>query len=214
MGLYPAIQKLLLKYPQLESLKPALIEALETMLSCNKRGGKILVCGNGGSGADAQHMAGELMKSFEKERPLNPVLKKQLVTAFPDKGPVLSEQLQAGIPAISLASNQALASAISNDMGADLVFAQELMSIGYPADVLIGFSTSGNSENVINAMLVARSLKIKTIGFTGKSGGRLGDVSEILLNVPEQRTADIQELHVPVYHALCRDLELALFPED
>lgn len=214
MGSYPAIHGLLLKYPQLEPLKPALIEALESMLACNRRGGKILVCGNGGSSADAQHMVGELMKSFEKERPLNSGIKKQLVLAFPEKGPGLADQLQAGIPAISLAANPALASAISNDMGADLVFAQELMSIAYPADVLIGFSTSGNSENVVNAMRVARALGIKTISLTGESGGRLADLCDILLNVPVQHTADIQELHLPVYHALCRDLESLIFPKN
>lgn len=207
------IHNLLSRFNQLNVVEEAIYLALETIIETYENRGKLLLCGNGGSAADADHMAGELMKGFEKNRPLNKEIKENLSKVSADRGTVLAEKLQLGLPAISLTSHSALVLAIANDIDYDSVFAQQVIGYGNPGDVLIGFSCSGNSQNVIDAMITAKAKGLKTIAFTGKTGGALKAFSDILINVPETNISRAQELHVPIYHTLCRILEEHFFEE-
>lgn len=202
---------LLNRYSELQPLKEQVAAAAETIIETYKNGGKVLVCGNGGSCSDADHIVGELMKSFEGRRPLAKELQNELVRLSPETGKMLAEKLQQGLPAISLTVHQSLITAIANDISGEVIYAQQVVGWGNPGDILIGLSTSGNSQNVIDAMIVARAKGLKTIGMTGESGGKMRDWSDILINVPEKRTAYVQELHLPVYHALCMLVEIECF---
>ena len=178
---------------------------------CFENRHKLLICGNGGSASDSEHIVGELMKSFAYHRTLSDDIKTKLIAAFADKGAYLAEKLQPALPAISLTCHSALNTAFANDVDPNLVFAQQVMGYGAKGDVLLGISTSGNAENVINAMVTARALGLRTIGLTGKSGGKLKEYCEVAIRVDGSETAEIQELHLPVYHALCKMLELKFF---
>lgn len=202
---------LLNRYSELQPLKEQVAEAAETIIETYKNGGKILVCGNGGSCSDADHIVGELMKSFEGRRPLAMELQKKLISLSPEKGKMLAEKLQQGLPAISLTVHQSLITAIANDISGEVIYAQQVVGWGNIGDVLIGLSTSGNSQNVIDAMIVARAKGLKTIGMTGETGGKMREWSDVLINVPQRRTAYVQELHLPVYHALCMIVEIEFF---
>jgi phosphoheptose isomerase len=169
------------------------------------------VCGNGGSGADSDHLAAELMKGFERERPVEGEFRKQLETKGGERGKYLSGKLQQGFPAISLASHHALITAIANDTDASLVFAQQVAVYGQAGDILVCISTSGNAQNVIDAAITAKAKGLHVIGLTGETGGKLKAWCDTLVNVPGKRTAFIQELHLPVYHTLCRMVEDSLF---
>lgn len=174
------------------------------MLSCYKASGKVLVCGNGGSAADADHIVGELLNKFKKKRKLDPTIAAQLPAELADK-------LVGALPAMSLVAMSATLSSISNDSNWDVAFAQQVYGLGSKGDVLIAISTSGNSANCLNAALVARAKGIRVIALTGESGGKLSPISDVSICVPETETFKIQELHLPIYHALCADLEDALF---
>ncbi len=197
------IQQLIKRYSQLTGLKEEIEKAGKAIIHAYENGGKLLVCGNGGSASDSEHIVGELMKSFEGKRPVNQTLKTNLSTLAGERGEYLSEKLQQGLPAISLSAHSALTSAIANDIGADVVFAQQVTGYGNRGDILIGISTSGNSQNVVDALIVAKAKGLVTVGFTGETGGKMKEFCDILLNVPETRTAFVQELHLPVYHTLC-----------
>ena len=199
------------RYPQLAHLESSIQETAEIIVETYKNGGKVLVCGNGGSCSDADHIVGELMKSFEGRRPLAKPLQDELMELSPETGKMLAEKLQQGLPAISLNTHSALISAISNDISGEVIYAQQVVGWGIRGDVLIGLSTSGNSQNVIDAMIVAKAKGLTTIGMTGETGGKMRDWSDILLNVPERRTAYVQELHLPVYHAICMMIEKEMF---
>lgn len=205
------LQETLRRYKQLAFLEEAIQKAADTIIETYKNGGKVLVCGNGGSCSDADHIVGELMKSFEGRRPLAKELQDELVRLSPETGKMLAEKLQQGLPAISLTVHQSLITAIANDISGEVIYAQQVVGWGNRGDVLIGLSTSGNSQNVIDAMIVARAKGLKTIGMTGENGGKMREWSDILLNVPERRTAYVQELHLPVYHALCMMVEKEIF---
>lgn len=202
---------LLNRYSELQPLKEQIAAAAETIIETYKNGGKVLVCGNGGSCSDADHIVGELMKSFEGRRPLAKELQKELISLSPETGKMLAEKLQQGLPAISLTVHQSLITAIANDISGEVIYAQQVVGWGNKGDVLIGLSTSGNSQNVIDAMIVARAKGLKTIGMTGETGGKMREWSDILINVPEKRTAYVQELHLPVYHAICMMIETEFF---
>lgn len=202
---------LLNRYSELQPLKEQIAAAAETIIETYKNGGKVLVCGNGGSCSDADHIVGELMKSFEGRRPLAKELQDELVRMSPETGKMLAEKLQQGLPAISLTVHQSLITAIANDISGEVIYAQQVVGWGNKGDVLIGLSTSGNSQNVIDAMIVARAKGLKTIGMTGETGGKMRDWSDVLINVPQRRTAYVQELHLPVYHALCMLVEIECF---
>lgn len=202
---------LLNRYSELQPLKQQVAAAAETIIEAYKNGGKVLVCGNGGSCSDADHIVGELMKSFEGRRPLAKELQERLVSLSPETGKMLAEKLQQGLPAISLTVHQSLITAIANDISSEVIYAQQVVGWGNKGDVLIGLSTSGNSQNVIDAMIVARAKGMKTIGMTGETGGKMREWSDVLLNVPQLRTAYVQELHLPVYHAICMLVETEFF---
>jgi D-sedoheptulose 7-phosphate isomerase len=174
-------------------------------------GHKVLTCGNGGSAADAEHIVGELMKGFLSKRPLSAEARQALVEAGGDDGAYMAENLQTPLPAISLVSSVSLATAFANDVAPELTFAQQVYGLGQPGDVLIALSTSGNSRNVVLAVLAARVRGMRTIGMTGGSGGRLKELCDVTINVPAQATPVIQELHLPVYHYLCAAVEARMF---
>jgi D-sedoheptulose 7-phosphate isomerase len=203
--------EMLNRYSQLAPLKEPIAKAAETLIKTFVNGGKVLVCGNGGSCSDADHIVGELMKSFEGRRPLSKPLQEKLKQLSPETGAMLAEKLQQGLPAISLTVHSALITAIANDISGEVIYAQQVVGFGNTGDVLIGISTSGNSQNVIDAMIVAKAKGLTTIGMTGETGGKMKEWSDILLNVPERRTAYVQELHLPVYHALCMMVEKEIF---
>lgn len=205
------IQLLLNRYPILTDLRSNLISAVELLAQCYERGGKILICGNGGSAADSLHIVGELMKGFVLKRPISADLQAVLKKQYPGDANYYIDNLQQAIPAISLTVEESLLTAYSNDNAADLVFAQQVLGYGSIGDVLFGISTSGNSVNVLHAAKIAKALGIKVISLTGASGGKLKDYSDVVLPVPSNVTYQIQEYHLPVYHAICLALEKQFF---
>jgi len=199
------------RYPSLCINRSSVDSAGNIIIACYSGGGKLLICGNGGSSSDADHMTGELMKCFESQRPLQNDIRNRLEDIDPSRGRYLGQKLEEGLPAISLSAHIALSTAICNDIDPDLVFAQQVNALGKEGDVLIGLTTSGNSRNIIDAFITAKALNIKTIGITGKTGGKLKQFCDILINVPEERTALVQELHLPVLHTLCLIVENHFF---
>ncbi|MEE4284505.1 MAG: SIS domain-containing protein [Mariniphaga sp.] len=205
------LNQLIYRYAKLTPLKVSIRNAAELLIETYRNGGKVLVCGNGGSSADAGHIVGELMKSFEAKRPLQPEIQQKLKTQFGERGNLLAEKLQQGLPAISLSEHTSLITAISNDLGGDFIFAQQVAGYGNPGDVLLALSTSGNAQNVMDTLIMAKAKGLKTIGMTGETGGKIKTLCDVLINVPETRTAFVQELHLPVYHALCMMVEKEMF---
>lgn len=201
------LNELLERYPILEGCKKEIEDAAEAIINCYENGGKIMICGNGGSCADADHIVGELMKGFLKLRPMSEERKAQMRANCPLLDDETLSKLQEALPAISLPSITALNSAFCNDVDPELIYAQPLMSLGRENDILIGISTSGNSKNVFGAVKVAKGLGLKVIGLTGKSGGKLKDIADICICAPETETFKIQELHLPIYHYLCAKTE-------
>jgi D-sedoheptulose 7-phosphate isomerase len=199
------------RYPALAVCEKEIVDAAGMIIHCYTKGGKLLICGNGGSSSDSEHFAAELMKSFEIPRPLDPSLRKRLAEIDPVRGKILGEKLGHSLPAISLSSNEALATAIANDMGADYIFAQQLLGFADTNDLLVAISTSGNSSNVIDACITARALKLGIIGLTGKKAGYMNRFCDCIIAVPATETADIQELQLPVMHTICRMVENHFF---
>jgi phosphoheptose isomerase len=205
------IQDLFVRYPVLEPCREGVSRALELLEKCYAGGGTVLVCGNGGSAADGDHLVGELMKGFLLRRQLPEALRSRLREAAGDDGAFLGDVLQGTLRAISLTAHSALVSAYTNDQSGEAVFAQQVLGYGRAGDVLVCLSTSGNSRNVILAAQTARVMGLRVIGLTGKSGGRLGPLCDALIAAPEEETFKIQELHLPVYHALAAALEAENF---
>ena len=205
------IEELIHRYPELSPVKDQIQKAADCLISCYQMERKVLVCGNGGSCSDSDHIVGELMKGFEHKRPIEESLKNQLSDIAGERGKYLAEKLQQGFPAISLTAHSALITAIANDTDADLIFAQQVVGYGNAGDILIGISTSGNSQKVLDAMITSKAKGMTIIGLTGETGGRIKSLCDILINVPEKRTLFVQELHLPVYHALCLMVENYFF---
>lgn len=201
------INLLIERYPILEVCREDLISAYLIMQETYENGGKLLIAGNGGSAADSEHIAGELMKRFKTPRRVPDEFADRLVQVDSERGPALAKNLERGLMAIPLVAHEALTTAYINDVDGLGVFAQQLYGYGRPGDVFLGISTSGNSKNVINATVVARALGIKVIGLTGARGGELAEVADVAVKVPETETYMIQELHLPVYHCWCLMLE-------
>ena len=201
------IQELVKRYPVLDAVKDQIEEAYKILETCYENGGKLLIAGNGGSAADAEHIVGELMKGFVKRRPVTEEMKEALEKADPVRGKELSEKLQGGLPAIALVDHAALSTAFANDVDGMLSYAQQVNGYGKPGDVFLGISTSGNAENVMYAAVTAKAKGMKVVGLTGKDGGKLAGIADAAVIVPEMETYKIQELHLPVYHALCLMLE-------
>ena len=198
------LDELYVRYPQLTGCKGEIAEALDLLLMCYKGGGKVLTCGNGGSAADAEHIVGELLKKFRKHRDIDSAIAAKIP-------PELVAKLEGVLPAVSLVSLSGILTAFANDVAWETAFAQQVYGLGSPGDVLIALSTSGNSANCVNAALVAKAKGMRVVSMTGAGGGKLGSLSDATIKVPETETYKIQELHLPIYHALCAELEGALF---
>lgn len=205
------LNELLKRYPCLESAREDMLKAEEALITGFKSGNKLLLCGNGGSCADCEHIVGELMKGFLSKRPLTESQREEMKANCPEMDENYLSLLQRAVPAISLPSFTALNTAFCNDVEPELIFAQSLMGLGKKGDMLMAISTSGNSKNVVAAALTAKALGLKTIGLTGKSGGKLKSICDICICVPETETFKVQELHLPVYHYLCARAEMELF---
>lgn len=200
----PHIEKLLQRHPELTGNRHDVEQAFKALRDRLLGGGKLLLCGNGGSAADAEHWAGELLKGFAQKRPLGPADQRTL----PEE---LGLKLQGALPAIPLTGFVSLATAFLNDVDPHLTFAQLVWGLGKPGDVLIGISTSGNARNVCAAMEAARARGLFRLGLSGRTGGRLGPLCDLCLRVPADETYQIQELHLPVYHCLSLMLEDEFF---
>ncbi|WP_022756625.1 D-sedoheptulose-7-phosphate isomerase [Butyrivibrio fibrisolvens] len=205
------IDNLIERYPILEICSEDILSAYELLEEAYTQDHKLLIAGNGGSAADAEHIAGELMKRFKSPRPAPEAFRKRLIEVDPERGPGLAHNLERGLMAIPLVAHEALTTAYINDVDALGVFAQQMYGYGRAGDVFLGISTSGNSKNIMNATVVARALGIKIIGLTGANGGELAKVADVTIKVPETETYKIQELHLPVYHCLCMMLEERFF---
>jgi D-sedoheptulose 7-phosphate isomerase len=198
------IAELLNRRPELTPLAADIRKAADMFLECFRRGGNALIAGNGGSAADADHWAGELMKGFESRRPLTQEQRAGL-------RPELADKLQQAVPCIPLTGFPALRTAVANDIDPVLEFAQLVIALGRPGSLFVGLSTSGNAGNVCAAAEVARTRGLVVLGLTGKGGGRLADLSDLCIRVPAVRTLEVQELHLPIYHTLCLLIEDAHF---
>ncbi|MBQ9082121.1 MAG: SIS domain-containing protein [Clostridia bacterium] len=206
------IHELICRYPALTVCQADILATIDTIIACYERGGKVLLCGNGGSCADSDHIVGELMKGFLKKRPLSDAQKAAMKAASPTLTDERLDALQAGLPAISLPSLTALNTAFCNDADPELIYAQAVLALSRPGDVLIAISTSGNAKNVFAAVQVAKGLGVTVIGLTGNTGGKLKQYADIAVCVPETETFKIQELHLPVYHTVCAAVEAHFFP--
>ena len=207
------IELLMKRYPILTSIKKNIVDGYLVIEESYEKGGKLLVAGNGGSAADSEHIAGELMKRFKIPRPVSQEFAEKLMEVDHERGTALAQNLECSLMAIPLVAHEALTTAYINDVDGLGVFAQQLFGYGKKGDVFLGISTSGNSQNVMNATVVARALGIKVIGLTGKNGGELSQVADVIVQVPEEETYMVQELHLPIYHCLCLMLEDKFFGE-
>lgn len=209
--MHPEFERLQERYPDLAETIPSVQASYDVLSTTFRSGGKLLICGNGGSAADSDHIVGELMKGFELPRPIDDDLRQRLTRYDVERGVYLAARLQKALPAISLSGHAALSTAISNDTAGDMVYAQQVLGYGRKGDTLLGISTSGNSDNVLNALHVASALELNTIGLTGQSGGQMTDLCDVTICVPYHRTLEVQERHLAIYHALCIALEQDFF---
>lgn len=203
---YKHLGNLIARYPSLEVCRKDIVAAYDTLENCFKNGNKLLVAGNGGSAADALHIVGELMKSFVLPRKLSKDLC-EAIEKNSEHADYLKTNLQMALPAIALVGEISLMTAYSNDVAPDLVFAQQILGYGIAGDVFLGISTSGNSQNIVYAAEIAKAKGLTVIGLAGDTGGKLKGNANVCIVVPEEKTYKIQELHLPVYHALCLELE-------
>lgn len=208
---YRIIDELLERYQQLTVCKETMIQAFSLLSHCFRNNSKLLVCGNGGSAADAEHIVGELMKGFKNPRKLNDQYQEKLKDIDQTVGSRLAGQLQGALPAIALDGHPALSTAYMNDCEPLMCFAQQVNGYGREGDILLGISTSGNSQNVIYAAVTAKAKGMKVIGLTGAKDSKLSEFADVCIQVPETETFKIQELHLPVYHCLCLMLEEEFF---
>ena len=214
---YAAVDTLITRYPALAACAADVRAAVEALVTSCRTGGKLIVCGNGGSASDAEHIVGELMKGFLLPRHLDEDLIEKLHEACDATDPktvdYFMQNLQGALPAISLPSQLAISTAFSNDQAPDLTFAQQVLGLGKPEDVLLGITTSGNSKNVLYAFRMAKALGLTTIALTGASGGKCvtGGYADIVIKAPAEETYMIQEYHLPIYHTLCIALEEEFF---
>ena len=212
--IYKHIEALVNRYPVLNSVKDEIVEAYFLLVESYKNEGKLLIAGNGGSAADAEHIVGELMKGFKLPRKLNENFTDKLISENEELGTVLAESLQGALPAIALDGHPALSTAYMNDCEPLLCFAQQVNGYGKAGDVFLGISTSGNSKNILYAATTAHAKGMKVIGLTGAKDSKLTQMSDVCIKVPQTETYMIQELHLPVYHCLCLMLEDEFFGEN
>jgi D-sedoheptulose 7-phosphate isomerase len=211
MTKYASLDRLIEKHKELKTVSQQMETAIDAIIACYENGGKVLVAGNGGSSSDSEHIIGELLKGFNKKRPLSDGLRKQIKEFSGDPGNIdvddMLERLQTGLPAISLTSQSSIITAVANDIGADLIFAQQVMGLGKRNDIFIGLSTSGNADNVCKATIIANGLGLTTISMTGEHGGKLSGISQIPIKAPAKITSEAQEYHLAMYHVLCDAVE-------
>ena len=201
------------RYPRLIVVKKEIEDGYEVLKNSYQSGGKLLIAGNGGSCADSEHIVGELMKGFCLARKVPDAFSDALKEIDQEMGADLAAKLQGALPAIALDNHNALNTAYSNDVDGLLCYAQQVYGYGTAGDVFFGISTSGNSNNILNAAIVAKAKGMKVIGLTGEGGGKLANLSDVVIKVPEKETFKIQELHLPVYHCLCLMLERTFFED-
>lgn len=201
--------ELLDRYPALKTNENDIYAAAESLIHLYQHKGKLLVCGNGGSAADSLHIVGELMKSFKQYRSI-PIELRNKLEKYED-GYELGNHLQMPLRAIALVCESGLNTAFANDVNPDYVFAQQVFGYGDKGDILMGISTSGNSHNVVYAAEVAKAMGLTVMALTGQGGGKLKKLADICIAVPETETFKVQELHLPVYHALCLAVENEIF---
>ena len=206
------MEELFERYPALEACRVEIEAARDLLIECFKNGGKLLLCGNGGSAADCEHIVGELMKGFLKKRPLSNAVREALVSQG-ENGAMLAGCLQGALPAISLPHQSALISAFCNDVSAEMAYAQLTCGYGKKGDVLWCISTSGNAKNATLAAQTARAVGMRVLALTGERESALSRTSDVTIRVPEHETFKVQELHLPVYHALCAAVENCFFEE-
>lgn len=207
------IKILIQRYPQLEEIEDKITYAYELLRLAYLNNKKLLVAGNGGSAADAEHIVGELMKGFKNKRFISNSLREALIAVDKEQGKELSEKLQGTLRAVSLVNHQGLNTAFANDVDASMCFAQQVLGYGDKDDVFLGISTSGNADNVAKAAITAKAKGLKIISLTGETGGKLARLSDVVINVPECEAYRVQELHLPIYHCLCLMLEEEFFEE-
>lgn len=200
------------RHQDLQYLEKPIMKTIEEIVSLKKEN-KVLLCGNGGSAADCEHIAGEFLKSFELKRKLSDKSYKKLEKEYGEDGVLIANNLQQGVKAIPLTSFCAYNTAFLNDCNEKMMFAQLVNSLGIDGDILISISTSGNSKNVVYASMLAKTMGIKVIALTGETGGKLKNIADILINVPSKRVYRIQEYHLPIYHLICLCVESELFEE-
>ena len=205
------VDELIDRYPILKSKRESIVGAFYILSACFRKHGKLLIAGNGGSAADAEHIVGELMKGFALPRRIDENLKEKLKDIDCNMGNELSDKLQQALPAIALSNHNSLNTAFLNDVDGQLCFAQQILGYGEANDVFLGISTSGNSMNILYAAIVAKAQGMKVIALTGKDGGRLAHMADVLIAVDEHETYKVQELHLPIYHCLCLMVEEEMF---
>ena len=205
------IELLINRYPVLESCKNEIIETYLLLEECYSNGGKLLIAGNGGSAADAEHIVGELMKAFKLPRLLSDDFKDRLINENVELGTILANNLQKALPAIALDGHFALSTAYMNDCEPLLCFAQQVNGFGNKNDIFLGISTSGNSKNILFASICAKAKGMKVIGLTGEKDSKLSEIADICIKAPSKETYMIQEYHLPIYHCLCLMLEDKFF---
>lgn len=198
------IEKIIKENPALAPCKEAMEQITAALVAMHRGGGKLLLCGNGGSASDCEHISGELLKGFLSKRPID-------AEELPTLDGEIREKLQRGIGAVPLTSLSALSTAFANDVDPMLIFAQSVFALGQKGDVVLGLSTSGNSKNVVAALKVAKAMGLTTVAMTGESGGEMKKIADITLAAPETETYKVQQLHLPAYHAICAEVEKILF---
>lgn len=205
------IDLLVQRYPVLSAVHDSIADGYKLMEESYASGHKLLVAGNGGSAADSEHIAGELMKRFKTPRPVTEDFAKKLISVDKVRGEELAKNLERGLTAVPLVAHEALSTAYINDVDGYGVFAQQLYGFGREGDAFLAISTSGNSKNIMNAVVVAKAMGIKVLGLTGAKGGLLADSADVCVRVPETETYMVQELHLPIYHCWCLMLEDRFF---
>ncbi len=205
------MEELLARYPALTAARQDILLAKELIAKTYRLGGKLLLCGNGGSAADCEHIVGELMKAFLRKRPVSQELRQRLLR-YGQQGAVLADTLEGALPAISLCAHCALATAFANDRDPELVFAQQLNGLGNAGDLLVALSTSGNARSCCYAAITAKAKGLSVLSITGETGGRLASLSDACIRLPERETYRVQELTLPVYHYLCAETERNFYP--
>lgn len=208
-----SVEKLVARRPELESSAAALRVLIAETVRCFRSGGSFFVAGNGGSGADSDHICGELLKGFMQKRPVPEELKGRLGELFGAEGTACAEKLQRGLRAVSLLSHPAFCTAFANDVDADLIYGQQLLALARPGDVFLGISTGGGAKNIRAALMVAKAIGVRSFLLTGNKHGVCEKYADTVIAVDASETYLIQELHLPLYHAFCTEVEKIMFPE-